>query len=90
MSKNLKKDMHPAKELHGAEAKTYADNHLQKVEANPETWEVEYVDPATEQRWIMDFPHGAYHGGGPPRLRPVPSVNEDHPQQEKASDMAAQ
>ena len=59
------------KELRGAEAKAYADQHLRKVRGDPQTWEIEYVNPETGQTWIMDFPHGAYHGGGPPRLRPV-------------------
>lgn len=59
------------KELHGAEARAYADQHLQKVKENSESWEIEYVDPETGQKWVMDFPHGEYHGGGPPRLRLV-------------------
>ena len=45
--------------------------------AGPETWEAEYMDPSTGTRWIMDFPHAEYHGGGPPRLRKVASAADE-------------
>ena len=31
---------------------------------------VEYIDDATGERWVMDYPQSELHGGGPPRLRP--------------------
>ena len=30
---------------------------------------MEYVDPKTGKRWLMDYPNGEAHGGGEPRLR---------------------
>ena len=56
------------KEFHGAAAVEHAKK-LRKVKVNAQAWEVEYVDDATGQRWIMDYPHSELQGGGPPRLR---------------------
>jgi hypothetical protein len=56
-------------ELNGQEANAYAKNHLQEVHVNGENWEIKYECPDTGSVWIMDFPHGELHGGGPPRLR---------------------
>ena len=58
-------------EMQGKEAIEYADRHLRKVRTDPQTWTVEYEDPATGERWIMDYPDSGYHGGGSPRLRRV-------------------
>ena len=55
--------------LEGQEAYDFAKLHLKKVHANPVTWEVEYEDVQTGERWIMDYPNSEYHGGGSPRLR---------------------
>jgi hypothetical protein len=56
-------------ELKGAEAVKFATEHLRKVRVNADTWEVEYVNDATGETWIMDYPNSEYQGGGPPRLR---------------------
>ena len=58
-------------ELNGAEAITYASEHLQQVKVDLTNWIEEYVCPKTGKRWIMDYPQGEAHGGGPPRLRLV-------------------
>jgi hypothetical protein len=58
--------------LKGAEAKEYAEGHLQKVKSNSETWEIEYVCPVSLKKWLLDYPQSEYHGGGPPRLRIIP------------------
>ena len=55
--------------LTGAEAKAYADTHLEKVRVDPDSWEIEYVDPVSGEYWVMDYPLSEMHGGGPPRLR---------------------
>jgi hypothetical protein len=55
-------------ELHGAAAVNYA-KRLRKVHANPQTWEIEYVDDATGDSWVMDYPQSELQGGGNPRLR---------------------
>ena len=34
-------------------------------------WEEKYVDGATGEIWILDYPESGLHGGGPPRLRRV-------------------
>ena len=57
--------------LRGAEAVEFASRKLRKLRTNAETWEVEYEDPETLERWIMDYPHSESHGGGSPRLRKV-------------------
>jgi hypothetical protein len=59
----------PPRELSGAAAVEYA-KRLRKVSVNAQTWEVEYIDDATGQRWVMDYPQSELQGGGPPRLRP--------------------
>jgi hypothetical protein len=56
-------------ELHGEAAVKFATDRLRKVSSNPDTWEVEYVDDSTGERWLMDYPESEYHGGGSPRLR---------------------
>lgn len=56
-------------ELEGKEAVDFAERHLRKVRANPQTWEVEYEDPRTGELWVMDYPHSELQGGGSPRLR---------------------
>ena len=56
-------------EIRGAEAVRYASAHLREVRADPDKWEVEYVDDTTGERWLMDYPQGHRQGGGSPRLR---------------------
>ncbi len=58
-----------SKEIRGAAAVEYA-KRLRRVRANPQTWEVEYVDEETGEHWVMDYPQSEVHGGGEPRLRP--------------------
>ncbi len=55
--------------LRGADAVRYADERLRRVGVNQDTWEVAYIDDATGDEWVMDYPEGALHGGGSPRLR---------------------
>lgn len=56
-------------ELRGAEAVRYANDHLRKVRVNQDTWEVVYINDATGEEWVMDYPGCELHGGGSPRLR---------------------
>ena len=58
-------------ELQGAAALEYAQR-LRKLRVDPDTWHVEYVDDATGERWMMDYPQSELQGGGPPRLRRMP------------------
>jgi hypothetical protein len=60
-------------ELHGADAVQFASDRLRKVRVDVDTWEIEYIDDATGETWIMDYPHGEHHGGGSPRLRKQPA-----------------
>ncbi len=46
---------------------------LIKIFSNPETWEIEYKDPITGEKWLMDYPHSEQQGGGSPRLRKIKS-----------------
>jgi hypothetical protein len=56
-------------EIRGAEAKEYADARLRQVRIDPESWTIEFEDPETGERWLMDYPDAGAHGGGSPRLR---------------------
>lgn len=56
-------------EIYGAAAARYARDRLKKVYVNQDTWEIEYIDEVTGEKWIMDYPEGGLHGGGSPRLR---------------------
>jgi hypothetical protein len=56
-------------ELHGDEAKAYADEHLQEVAVRAEGWLAVYRCPATGAEWIEDYPNSEAHGGGIVRLR---------------------
>jgi hypothetical protein len=56
-------------ELNGNEAVRYAAEHLREVRTDAEAWTTEYVDDATGEEWIWDYPQSELHGGGPPRLR---------------------
>ena len=58
-------------ELNGAEAIEYAQEHLNKIRVDGDSWQIEYECPDTHIRWLMDYPHGELHGGGPPRLRKI-------------------
>jgi hypothetical protein len=57
-------------EFHGTDAVDYAKN-LRKVRVDAVAWEIEYIDDATGERWLMDYPRGDLQGGGPPRLRRI-------------------
>ena len=59
------------KELRGKEAIEYVKHNLKKFRTNPETWETEYLDEKTGDKWILDYPESGYHGGGSPRLRKI-------------------
>jgi hypothetical protein len=59
-------------ELNGAEAVEYAQLHLKEVRVDAEAWEISYVDEKTGERWLMDYPHSEFQGGGSPRLRRAP------------------
>ncbi len=55
-------------ELTGADAVEFATK-LRLVSTDPHSWLEHYVDDSTGQRWVLDDPSGALHGGGAPRLR---------------------
>lgn len=50
-------------------AKSYADDHLEKVEVRGAGWEVVYRCPETGVDWLEDYPRSHEQGGGPMRLR---------------------
>jgi hypothetical protein len=59
------------RERHGADARTFATEHLVKLQTNVELWEALYVCPLSGQLWLEDSPRGEALGGGPSRLRVV-------------------
>lgn len=56
-------------ELNGEGADGYAHHHLNKIGADPSGWVTYLVCPQTGRRFVLDYPQGEYHGGGPARLR---------------------
>jgi hypothetical protein len=58
-------------EFNGNAAKDYAEAHLEEVEVDGVQWTITYRDPRDGSKWLMDYPHGELHGGGPPRLRRI-------------------
>jgi len=55
-------------ELRGEQAVRRAET-MRKVRVNQDKWETEYLDEESGERWVMDYPDSALHGGGTPRLR---------------------
>lgn len=58
-------------ELEGNSAIDYVQGHLNELRVDGRLWQIEYMCPETAVRWLMDYPNGEYHGGGPPRLRKI-------------------
>jgi hypothetical protein len=58
-------------ELHGAIALEFVEKHLREISNDSTNWKTEYVDDATGEHWVMDYPQGGQQGGGIPRLRKV-------------------
>lgn len=57
-------------EIRGAEALLFAEK-LRKIRSDAESWTVEYSDDESGERWLLDYPDAADHGGGSPRLRKI-------------------
>jgi hypothetical protein len=51
------------------------DWHLQRIAARPDLWTELYRDPADGRFWELSYPDSGLHGGGPPRLAVVDSVD---------------
>jgi Immunity protein 27 len=66
-------------ELWDGEARSYAARHLEQVDVQGDGWEIVYRCPATDRRWLRDYPHSEEHGGGPMRLRQIPSLEQSPP-----------
>ena len=45
--------------------------HLIKLGHDESGWITLFRDPDDDRLWELDYPHGGWHGGGPPRLRVV-------------------
>ena len=44
------------------------DKYLQKIGTDESGWITVYKDPQDGRYWKLDYPHSAWHGGGPPSL----------------------
>jgi len=62
------------REFEGNEALHFAATHLRKINVNVQRWEIEYEDALTGEKWLMDYPHSEFQGGGNPRLRKLPLI----------------
>lgn len=58
-------------QLSGEEAHRYT-RHLVELRDDAQAWETEFECPNVHARWLLDYPHSEYHGGGPSRLRRLP------------------
>ncbi|TFH33113.1 MAG: hypothetical protein E4G99_11905 [Anaerolineales bacterium] len=63
--------------LEGAEAKSYAREHLIEVRVDEERWVTELRCPEIGERFLLEYPHAEYHGGGSPVLRKMISNNPE-------------
>ena len=43
-------------------------DYLQEIATDWSGWETLYRDPQDGRYWVLTYPQGEYHGGGPPRL----------------------
>jgi len=63
-------------ELHGNAAIEFAKSHLIEIRTDPSLWTIEYENPTSGEKWVMDYPQGELQGGGPPRLRRIDSSQQ--------------
>jgi len=42
---------------------------LKKVKTDSINWLVYYLDETTNEKWVKEYTHSEYHGGGFPQLR---------------------
>jgi len=42
---------------------------LQEVKNDVINWKTYYIDSNTNEKWVQEYPHSEYHGGGEPQLR---------------------
>lgn len=45
--------------------------YLDHLAADPSGWEHLYADPDDGRLWELTYPHGEWHGGGPPCLKVI-------------------
>ena len=43
-------------------------NHLKRIVSDSSGWIVLFQDPDDDRFWELSYPHGEWHGGGPPML----------------------
>lgn len=60
----------------GTKAETYLP-HLREVAIDGERWLHVLACPRTGRQWLLDYPQGELHGGGPIRLRTFDQVCRD-------------
>jgi len=51
------------------------NNHLQKIGTSKCGWDIFFTDPIDGRFWVLSYPQGHMHGGGPPTLKVA--VTED-------------
>ncbi len=42
---------------------------LKEIKTDAVNWVTYYFDERTNEKWIKEYPHSEYHGGGAPQLR---------------------
>lgn len=42
---------------------------LHEVKKDVVNWKIYYLDMNTNEKWVQEYPHSEYHGGGEPHLR---------------------
>jgi hypothetical protein len=54
--------------IEGAEAASYAADHLHRLSVNNDSWDAICRCPTTGAEWTERFPQSELQGGGPPLL----------------------
>ncbi|WP_262495014.1 Imm27 family immunity protein [Algoriphagus boritolerans] len=49
-------------------------DYLIKVAVDETGWETLYQDPNDNRYWLLTYPNSEYHGGGPPTLKVITSI----------------
>lgn len=66
----MTEDASKGREYYGADA-IKRTGHLLKTSVDSNRWELHYLDPLTNESWVLDYPSSELHGGGSPRLRKI-------------------
>jgi len=59
--------------------------HLTRLASSADGWDILYRDPIDGRLWELTYPHGGWHGGGPPRLRRIDIAEADEKYRDRSA-----